>query len=52
MNTETRKLMGLTEMPVNANYHKQPPVVGIAALFAFGFATGFGIATIIYVYAL
>jgi tetrahydromethanopterin S-methyltransferase subunit B len=44
MNSPTSKQLGLPPMPVNANRHKTPPVVGIFALYAFGVVTGLGIA--------
>jgi len=54
MTTQTRKQLGLPEMPVNANFRKEvtPPVVGILALYAFGIATGFGISILVYAFAL
>jgi len=51
MNTTTRKQLGLPPMPVNANHHKSNPI-GIAALFALGIAVGFGIAILVFTFAL
>ena len=50
MNTNTRKLMGLPPMPVNANYRNTPPLMGIFALYAFGIATGFGVSILTFTF--
>jgi len=54
MNTQTRKQLGLPEMPVNANFRKEvnPPLVGVLALYAFGIATGFTLSILVYAFAL
>ena len=59
MNTETRKQLGLPEMPVNANHKREPimayetpPAAGMFALYAAGVVSGIFLAVIAFLFVI
>ena len=42
--------LGLTPEPTNVSFETGPPIFGLIAVYAFGMATGFGIAMLAFAY--
>jgi hypothetical protein len=48
---KTRRVnLGLTPEPTNVSFETGPPIFGLIAVYAFGAATGFGIAMLAFAY--
>jgi hypothetical protein len=45
-----RTALGLTPEPTNVSFETGPPIFGLIAVYAFGAATGFGIAMLAFAY--